>query len=209
MADLSPLGGADDTIGWREWHSLKHLNTSQKSQERISPTTQDKPAAAVPSSWVLRKLLIQSRVHPKVTKDLLAKNASAQAFVSWLLYACSPAGEGIQNPLAYALASLRETPDRGPGGAYDRLAALPPAELVRLVRWSVKRASNKYAFDAAPSGNESWNRTMGASERHAILLAILLGEDDADPTWERKVTQMFVDGEEVLHETETTRTHHS
>jgi hypothetical protein len=209
MAEMAPLDGADGTLAWREWHGLKHLNTSPNTPERITPTTQDDPAAAVPSSWVLQKILTQSRVHPKVAKDLLAKNTSVQAFVSWLLYACSPAGDGIQSPLAYALASLRETPDRGPGGVYDQLAALPPVELVRLVRWSVERAANKYAFDAAPSGNELWDRTMGASERHAILLAILLGDEAATPTWERKVTQMFVDGEEVLHETEVTHTRHT
>jgi len=207
MAEMALLDGADGTLAWREWHGLKHLNTSPNTSERITPTTPDDPVAAAPSSWVLRTILIQSRVHPKVAKDLLAKNASVLAFVSWLLYACSPAGDGIQNPLAFALASLRETPDRGPGGAYDQLATLPPAELIRLVRWSVERASNKYAYDAAPSGNEVWDRTMGASERHAILLAILLSDDSATPTWERKVTQMFVDGEEVLHETEITHTH--
>jgi hypothetical protein len=209
MAEMAPLDGADGILVWGEWHGLKHLNTSPNTPERITPTTQDDPAAAVPSSWVLRKILTQSRVHPKVAKDLLGKNASVQAFVSWLLYACSPAGEGIQSPLAYALASLRETPGRGPGGAHDRLAALPPQELVRLVRWSVKRAANKYAFDAAPSGDELWEKAMGASERHAIILAILLGDEKESPTWERKVTQMFVDGEEVLHETEVTHTRHT
>jgi hypothetical protein len=206
MAEMAPLDGAVGTLKWREWHSLKHLNTDSNTQEKITPTTQDASAAA-PSSWVLRKILVQARVHPKVTKDLLAKNASVQAFVSWLLYACSPAGEGIKNPLAYALASLREDMSRGPGGAFDQLAVLPPVELIRLVQWSIKRASRKYDFTADSSGNEVWDRTMGVSERHGILLAILLGEEDASPTWERKVTQKFVDGEEVRHETEITRTH--
>jgi hypothetical protein len=145
----------------------------------------------VPSSWVLRKILVQARVHPKVTKDLLAKNASVQAFVSWLLYACSAAGEGIKNPLAYALASLREDVTRGPGCAFDQLAALPPVELIRLVQSSVKRAPRKYDFTADSSGTEVWDRTMGVSERHGILLAILLGEEGVTPTGERKFRQRF------------------
>jgi hypothetical protein len=208
MAEMAPLEGADGTIVWREWHGLKHLNTSQKPQERITPTTQDSPAA-VPSSWVLRKILTQSRVHPKVTKDLLAKNASARAFISWLLYACSPAGEGIQNPLAYTLASLRDFPDRGSGGPYDQLAALPPAHLIQLVRWSVKQAGRNYDLQSTSSGNESWDKAMGASERHAILLAILLGEEEAAETWERRETHIEMDGERVFQEIETIRTHRS
>jgi hypothetical protein len=200
MAEMAPLDGANGTTGWREWHRLKHLSTNSNTQEKNTTTTQVAPAAA-PSAWVLKKLLIQSRVHPKVTKDLLAKNASVQAFVSWLLFACSKAGEGINNPLAYALASLREDPVRGPGGAYDRLAALPPAELIQLVRWSVQMASSKYSLNEEPCGNDLWEKTMGASGRHDVLLAILLGEEGDTPVWERKVTQVSVDGEEVKHET--------
>jgi hypothetical protein len=200
MAEMAPLDGANGTTGWREWHRLKHLSTDLNTQEKNTPTTQD-PAAAVPSSWILKKLLIQSRVHPKVTKDLLVKNAPVQAFISWLLFACSKAGEGINNPLAYALASLRDDPARGPGGAYDRLAALPPAELVQLVRWSVHMASSKYSLQEESCGNDLWEKTMGASERQHVLLAILLGEENDTPTWERKVTQVIYDGEEIKHET--------
>jgi hypothetical protein len=209
MTEMTPLDGADGTFAWREWHGLKHLNSSPNTPKRITPTTKNGPAAEAPSSWVLRKILVQSRVHSKVTKELLEKNASVQAFVSWLLFACSPAGEGIQSPLSYALASLRDNPDRGPGGAYDRLAALPPAEFVRLVRWSIKRVSRKYDLQSTPSGNELWEKTMGASERHAILLVILLGEEEATETWERKENQIFMDGRKVLQEVEPPRTYHS
>ena len=177
MAEMALLDGANDTLGWREWHGLKHLNTDLNTQKRITPTTRKTPAA-VPPKWVLRKILVQAHVHPKVTKDLLEKNASAHAFVSWLLYSCSSAGEGIKNPLAYVLAALREDPCHGPGGTFDQLAALPPAELIRLVRWSVKKASRKYDFTDDSSGNSDWDDTMGASERHEILLKILIGEED-------------------------------
>jgi len=202
MAQMAPLNGTDGTAAWREWHSLKHLNTSQNTSERITPTTSDRPAAVVPSSWNLRKILVQGRVHPKVRADLLARNSSVQAFVSWLLYACSPAGDGIQSPLAYALASLRDAPDQGSGGAYDHLAALPPRELVCLLRWSVKQAGQKYCFDREESGNDTWDKTMGFSERHGILLSILLGDGDSSPRWERKNTQTVMDGEVVQEETQ-------
>ena len=176
-AEMALLDGANDTPGWREWHGLKHLNTDLNTQERITPTTR-KTSAAVLSKWVLRKILIQSHVHPKVTKDLLEKNASAQAFVSWLLYACSSAGEGINNPLAYTLAALHEDPGHGPGGTFDQLAALPPVELIRLVRWSLKHTSRKYDFEKNSSGNPDWDETMGATERYELLMEILIGEED-------------------------------
>jgi hypothetical protein len=121
-----------------------------------------------------------------VANDLRAKKASVKAFVSWLLYACSSAGQGIQSPLAYALASMRDSPERGAGGAYDQLASLPPAELIRLVRWSVKRAGRNYDLRVASSGNDLWDKMMGTSERHAVLLAVLLGEDETGQAAERR-----------------------
>jgi hypothetical protein len=86
---------------------------------------------------------------------------------------------------------------------------LPPAEFIRLVRWSINRVARKYDLQSIPSGNELWEKTVGASERHAILLAILLGEEDATETWERKETQIFMDDGNVLQEVETTRIYHS
>ena len=108
MAEMAPLvarmahsHGANGTV--------KAL-TPHQTHPKITPTTKGGPAVAVPPSWVFRKILIQSRVHSKVMKELLEKNASVHTFVSWLLYAFSPAGEGIQSPLSYALASLRDNP---------------------------------------------------------------------------------------------------
>jgi len=200
LAEMAPLCGANGTTQWREWHSLKHLNTESNTPGESTTTTQN-PAAVTPSAWVLRKLLIQSRVHPKVAKELLSKNASVQAFIAWLLYACSRAGEGINTPLSYALASLREDPASGPGGVYDQLAALPPSELIRLVRWSVQGAANKYSFSAGSCDNPLWEATMGISDRQKVLLAVLLGEESDSPTWESKTTQVTVNGEEVKNET--------
>jgi len=208
VAQVALLDGADGTDEWRKWHSLKHLNTSPNTLESHS-TTQTDPVEVLPAAWSLRKLLIQNRAHPRVTKELLAANASVQAFVSWLLFACSPAGEGINNPLAYAIASLQEGAALGAGRAYDSLAYLSPAELVGLIRWAIKKASNKYDFANQTSGNTLWDEAMGSSSRHAILLDILLGERDDIPAWEHKETQISVDGEEVLRATKITRTRRS
>ncbi len=203
LAQMTPLDGAVDTDEWRKWHSLKHLNTDSNTVKAHITTNAE--TVAVPSTWVLRKLLIQNNAHPKIVKELLVANASVQAFVSWLLFACSPTGDGINNPVAYALASLKEDPERGAGRAYDSLAALPPSELVMLIRWSVNKAANKYAFTDQTSGNRLWDENLGASERHRLLLDILLGERDDTPAWERRETVVTVAGEEALHEVEIIR----
>ncbi len=203
VAQMSPLNGAVDTDEWRKWHSLKHLNTESntcKAQITTEPET-----VAVPAHWVLRKLLVQNNAHPKTVKEMLAANASVQAFVSWVLFACSLAGEGINNPVAYALASLKEDHQRGAGRAYDALAALSPAELVPLIRWAVNKSGHKYAFSDQSSGNRLWDENMGTSERQRQLLDILLGEGDDIPAWERRETIVTVEGEEARHEVETIR----
>lgn len=203
VAQMTPLNGAVDTDGWRKWHSLKHLNTDLNTCKAHITTGAE--TVAVPSTWVLRKLLIQNNAHPKIVKEMLAANASVQAFISWVLFACSPAGEGINNPVAYALASLKEDPERGAGRAYDSLAALPPHELVALIRWAVSKAVNQYAFTDQTSGNRLWDENLGASERHKFLLDILLGEGDDTPAWERRETVVSVEGEEARREVETIR----
>ncbi len=203
LAQMTPLDGAVDTDEWRKWHSLKHLNTDSNTVKAHITTNAE--TVAVPSTWVLRKLLIQNNAHPKIVKELLAANASVQAFVSWLLFACSPAGDGINNPVAYALASLKEDPARGAGRAYDSLATLSPSELVTLIRWSVNKAANPYAFTDQTSGNRFWDENLGASERHRLLLDILLTERDDTPAWERRETVVTVAGEEARREVEIIR----
>jgi hypothetical protein len=53
-------------------------------------------------------------------------------FVSWILYAYSPAGNRIDNPVALAVKRLLENIHAGAGGDFDRLAHLKPYELKDL-----------------------------------------------------------------------------
>ncbi|HUH96617.1 MAG TPA: hypothetical protein VLZ89_04610 [Anaerolineales bacterium] len=162
-AQLAPRHGAAGTNGRREWHRLKHLSTFPDSAKSSTTTTQT-TAAAVPSAWVLRKLLIGNHVHPRVTKRLLAGRASAQAFVSWVLFACSPSGDAIDDPVAYAIASLREDPLQGAGGSFDRLAQMRPSQLMHCI-------------ETAPAGPPSADAAMDFSDaKRARLKKILLGE---------------------------------
>jgi hypothetical protein len=70
------------------------------------------------------------RQHQKATgasiKDL------AQGFVSWLLYAYSPSGRRIEDPVALATKRLLENIHASAGGDFDRLACLRPFELKAL-----------------------------------------------------------------------------
>jgi hypothetical protein len=56
----------------------------------------------------------------------------AQGFVSWLLYAHSPTGSRIEDPVALATKRLLENIHASAGGDFDRLARLRPFELKTL-----------------------------------------------------------------------------
>ena len=68
--------------------------------------------------------------HQKATgtsiKDL------AQGFISWLLYAYSPSGKRIEDPVALATKRLLDNIHASAGGDFDRLACLRPFELKAL-----------------------------------------------------------------------------
>jgi len=122
----------------------------------------DKTVAVDFSSWDVNRILEINHVHPKLRKKLTG--VDAHWLLSWLLYAMSQAGRGIEQPLNYALDRLSRTPGKGVGGAYDAFANLPPAELIDLI---LERARDR-----------EWNEIMGrGTSRPRLLLPILLGED--------------------------------
>ncbi len=53
----------------------------------------------------------------------------AQGFVSWLLYAYSPSGQRVTDPIALAAKRLLENVSSGAGGDFDRLAKMRPYQL--------------------------------------------------------------------------------
>jgi hypothetical protein len=117
---------------------------------------------------------VQNNAHPRVTKELLAKNVPVQRFLSWILFACSQAGKNINSPISFAISSLRQDESRGAGKIFEILAALSPAELIELIRQSCNPFGR---FSSAGSNNTKlWEKTMGHSGNHEILLKILIGE---------------------------------
>jgi hypothetical protein len=127
---------------------------------------------------VLDRLLSVNRVHPKTRKSV--RGGDAKALVSWLLYAMSPEGSGIKNPVSYALTRLGEDPTSGAGGAFDDLAALPPSDLIAVIQDGVRGMSQR-DFASVGQGNTAghlWLSAMGSGNTRATaLLSILLGED--------------------------------
>lgn len=80
--------------------------------------------------WSLEILL--EKVSPKRRNTLLDQENSAVPFLSWILYGAANAM--IQDPLGLAVSKLTDQPGVGAGGAFDRLAKLPPGQLIQLVQ---------------------------------------------------------------------------
>ena len=153
---------------------LKSFKDSQKDKDKSS--TQDSSISRDDSSsqavavvtdskgnWSLDKLL--ARADKKNRVILIEQEKSAIPFVSWLIHGASQ--PGIQNPYSLAIAKLKENPGISAGGASDRLAAVPPRDLVRLM----EQALSFYS----PS-DRNWRMLFAEAKRDRIrLLADSLG----------------------------------
>lgn len=119
-------------------------------------------AVNLPVAWVLDRILIQNKVHPKVQKAI--RGGDAKALISWILYGVS---FGARKPLSYALSRFAEDPLSGAGDDFDRLAALPPAQLVGMIEGAAhSRTDPEWLAVVGPIGK------LEASG----LLRVLLGD---------------------------------
>ena len=171
--------GADVTFDWRDWHSLNTLALGL-NHKKNTPTTTDagiEPNSAVESDrlekgvvgmeWNLSDLLIRNRISTKNQELLLENGLTAQALVSWLLYAASTSGNGIRDPIAYAVSRLIPDPSRGAGGAFDQLSELPANELAEMLTREINGQS---------LWNQTWRKGMeGAPRSRLRALADQLG----------------------------------
>ncbi len=148
------------------------ITSDDQSQESPSPV--ERGEVVLPSAWVLDRLLVQNKVHPKVQQSVRA--GSAQALVSWLLYALSPAGSGISKPLNYALNRLAQDSQSGAGDPYDELASLPPATLIDLASRTASGVISMQLFTGADEITVLWTDTMGTEKGpSSALIRLLLG----------------------------------
>ena len=144
---------ASGTLDWREWHSLNSLTPGFKHPENTSTTSSGSSSfddevpndpinkKVVVGDWILTDLLSLNRISTKNQEQILGKGITAQAFISWLLYAASQGGSGIREPIGHAVSRLIQDPSRGAGGVFERLAGLPADELIDLLKREMSGAS--------------------------------------------------------------------
>jgi hypothetical protein len=147
--------------------SLKDKDTSSTQDSSISRNDPSSQSVAVVTdsegNWSLINLL--ARADKKNQSILIDQEKSAIPLVSWMIHGASQ--PGIQNPYSLAIAKLKEAPGISAGGASDRLAAIPPRELVRLIEQS---------FSFYSLSDRNWRMLFAEAKRDRIrLLADSLG----------------------------------
>jgi len=139
-------------------------STKDTSNLQNNPTNQSVAVVTDTSgNWSLEKLL--ARADKKNRAALLNQEKNALPFVSWIIHGASQ--PNIQNPYSLAIAKLKENPGIGAGGASERLAALQPRELARMIEQS---------FTFYSPTDKNWRLLFAEVKRDRIrLLADALG----------------------------------
>ena len=179
--------GASDTPDWRDWHSLNTLalGLNHKKNTLTTIDADGEPDSEISASligkgvvgmeWNLSDLLVRNRISVKNQELLLENGMTAQALVSWLLYAASKSGNGIRDPIAHAVSRLISDPSRGSGGAFDQLSELPANELAEML---VREINGQSPW------NQTWRKAMeGAPRSRLRTLADQLGVPVSDPEY--------------------------
>jgi hypothetical protein len=114
----------------------------------------------------LSVLFSLNNVNPTSRKELQRKEASSLAFVSHLLYAASPAGSTIANPISYTVNQLKHDPKSGAGAEYDQLARLKPEKLAGLIAkalddsYQSQHGRRVLGYADALTGHPAWDNVM-------------------------------------------------
>ena len=143
----------------------KDTSSTQDTSILLNDSSSQSVAVVTDSSgnWSLDKLL--ARADKKNRQTLLDQEKSALPFVSWIIHGASQ--PNIQNPYSLAIARLKENPGVGAGGASERLAALQPRDLTRLIEQS---------FTFYSPTDQNWRLLFAEAKRDRIrLLADALG----------------------------------
>jgi len=159
-------------------HSLNTQKINTSSTHPLTGTQHEKAAGTAPAFWDLKSLFEQNNVHPRVQRELLEANASVQSFVAWILYAASPQGRRLSDPLGYAISRLRQDPSGNPPKPFHRFANLPPAELMMLIN-STPAERFEFRQPVQHPLSHTWKKAMGShNPRLADAREILFGESE-------------------------------
>ncbi|MDO8754769.1 MAG: hypothetical protein Q7J80_12800, partial [Anaerolineales bacterium] len=131
--------------------TLKPLTLNPQPSQKTETETENSPAPTQPTTsksggmgniafWDFDYLMSNNSVNPGSKVNLLKTNKKfgrsisslSTGFVSWLLYAYSPAGSKISDPVGLAIKRLCENVSAGAGGDFNRLAKLNPYALKSL-----------------------------------------------------------------------------
>jgi hypothetical protein len=149
-------------------------NTTKNQESPQNPrlAAQNPGRSGSQAYWDWDSLVARNGVTLAMSKKLLIANKKAgqdisrlcRSFVSWLLYAYSADGRGIEKPVANALARLNENIYSTAGGDFNRLAALPPTTLRAYIDFdlasrelpgSLQADIYKYNFANVPAAEKS------------------------------------------------------
>lgn len=156
------------------------LPPSNKSAKPSPTNLKPERGMGNPAYWDFSFLVTNNQVAKaaEIRKRQKATGADieqlAQGFVSWLLYAYSPSGQRVANPVALAVKRILENVHAGAGGDYDRLAQLRPVELKAIfdqdlagVLWEARDSIEKdiytmnYKDLIKPKKQELYRRLFG------------------------------------------------
>jgi hypothetical protein len=159
----TPMGYTMDTseLFYRRARACNNL-LNTKLQQIINSGSPPAPLQVV-TRWQWETLFENCMVEDEVRKKLKMRNISCLKFVSWLLYATSPRGARIKDPVGLAISKLSKYPGKGAGGGYDKLSQRVPEELLSLIQNELLYKSPR---------DRDWMLSMAGSE-HTKLITLL------------------------------------
>ena len=158
------------------------LNPSTSKETRLEMDAESlqsdlgRSVVVVDPFWDLPTLFSRNpSVKSNNQKILVEQKASAQAFVSWLIYATSPSGKGITKPAQFATSKLVGNTQAGAGSFYDHLAAQPPRILYELIYGSLSGSLQQSSVPVEARTDWQMVMTNASSERILALKHQLFG----------------------------------
>ncbi|MCB2160561.1 hypothetical protein KQH40_00585 [bacterium] len=136
---------------------LNTLNTDSQTEE-----TQTLAWPAQSGKWDFSTLFKSCRIDRETQKKILANQATPEALVSHLIYAFSPEGEGLIQPVRYAVSKVLRPGDGdlGSGPRHDRLVSLGPSGLQALIKSTEVNDYRELSVDQTLIGASDWIKIM-------------------------------------------------